>query len=903
MIKNFIKILFLILALQTIKISADEIKVNYYLDGELSLEIDAYYEIGSDVYPNIEGYEFKNKTYINGEINLYYETKKIKIIINGNGGLYNGLEEVVIGEINYGEEYLHNPLIINEYIFEKEDYILIKYESSFKKTITAYEDIYYYAKWQKQNIVYKFYIGSSFYEINQHLNNFINFPIINDLDAYEFLYFVDSENNIYDNNYVIENSNEKVLYAKFSNMKNVINITDTSISFDLVNDESISIMLDDIFQEGEVFNNKVIFNNLEPDTLYTFKIENKRVDLKTKEALLNKTFGYIKEGFVNLLLNKEYDYYFEDQKIIEDTYKYPVSIEPNITYKAKDSEQINQLTSLNVTFLNVLDNVNTSLKGNDLTINFPTFNNFILVSDGEFSFYNTNETKLEGVSLNSKYYVIVNEGSDYFYKEISLIKPNINYDVSNTEITIYNSGAHTVKFDEFESSLQEITISDLTKDTLYSFNLIVSEDEVYKYYFYTTNLKELSLEDLEIELYDNKIVLNNVYDDFAYALIESGSNGELSWVDKVSNKMTFNFLSANSSYDLYIQDYKKDKVLLGTLKTTKVLKENVITPLDKVIIKEVLESSVKIVNNLLYEFSVDEINWFNSEEETLIITNLEEYTKYYIYIRFRETNLEESSKGILGGSFKTLVKYPSLASFKDLEYDFKSISFSLLPGYNYYFNDELVSVNDFYITNLEANSTHILKVVRISDNEEFIKEITLKTVSNLTNEEKEVVILKTYETLKITNNKTNFKYILKDKNDHVVKEVEGTNEVYFSNLKSNTTYKLFILKEATLDVYYYEEYVLDIYLPKDMSALLVGYLRQYNIKQTKKVTNLINEYQEKSYEVLNKEEFDLLYNKATNELSKINKGRRTIIISSFSSGILVILISGYLVFFRKKVKK
>src|SRR5690554_3552620 len=104
------------------KIKANfEYKINYYFNNKLS-DNSYYYEQDSKNYPVFEGFTFKDEVIKDKTINLYYETKEINIIINGNGGHYNGLEEITVKTIKYGETYVHNPLEINKYIFTKEGY-------------------------------------------------------------------------------------------------------------------------------------------------------------------------------------------------------------------------------------------------------------------------------------------------------------------------------------------------------------------------------------------------------------------------------------------------------------------------------------------------------------------------------------------------------------------------------------------------------------------------------------------------------------------------------------------------------------------------------------------------------------------------------------------------------------
>lgn len=885
------------------KIKANfEYKINYYFNNELS-DNSYYYEQDSKNYPVFEGFTFKDEVIKDKTINLYYETKEINIIINGNGGHYNGLEEITVKTIKYGETYVHNPLEINKYIFTKEGYNLETYERSFDRVIEAKEDIIYYAKWNREKIDYKFIINNDEVIVQQRKNDFINLPLFT--TTKEFLGFYDENNNKYEPDYIISDNKNLNLYAKFKNDLDYITYNN-EIIFRTLDEQKWQIKNNDSYLNGEFRNGYIIFKNLESNTNYQFKNnENKLITIKTNQNNFEKSHFFVNiDHKPHIVNNKYYIYYNQNNKVItEELFIYS----EYITYEKRYFDDTPKLLQLS-------DLIDTT----QFSEQFQFYNGIIELTDyefediflinGNYEIISNNKIKIVDVKVNETYYFIIINNNQYYYIKFILDDLDFKLEINNNNVEIINNSGYSYLFDGITYSDLNRVIENLSEHDLYKIEYNNKGIIFYKY-FYTNNFNNnLTIDDLTLVLSDNKITINSIYPNYEYGLISEGESiFNMTWNDTNGNIMEFNNLKPANNYQLYVRSKSGYLHSVGIITTTKLSQDKVIPPKPEISFLEILENKIIFKNNFENEYSIDNLNWYSSDDDELEINNLDSYHNYNIYTRKKETESSSHSIAVLVGKIETLADKPSLDSIKNLNYDYKKINFTLIEGYNYYFNNELIETTEFSIDNLEENSSHLIKVERISDNLIYEYMLRLKIISKLDNEDKTVVYSKTSEYILIENSKENFTYIIKS-NEDIVKTIKGNTKELIIYLESNFNYSIYILKDSDENNFYLEEYLVSIYIPPNLGKMIKEYLINNKFNNEESILKLINEQISKSYLVNNKDEFDSLYNnsvvkidQAIEQLIKSENIKRIITVSVISLVVISSIVAIYLKR-RKKVK-
>lgn len=807
-----------------------EYEINFYFDNNIS-KTSYFYEVGSKNYPLFEGYTFKDEITIENAINLYYETTKIKVIINGNGGLFDGEEEIIIKEIDYGETYLHNPVEINKHIFKKDGYILESYEKNFDRSIEAKEDIIYYAKWQRENTDYQFIVNNQIILVSQRLANYIDLPIIT--TTKNFLGFYDSDNNLYNSDYIITDLEPITLYAKFSEEIDFI-INSNLIAVPRLNNENWVLLDNEKEILGEDINNYFVFRDLTKNTTYTFKntTNNQLKTVHTKETDFKEHQGFQYQNEVYIINNSYYEYYDENGLISFSEFLF----NQEIKYRIKFSN--NELKELTLEDLLIIT---------DLNIDIKVYNNEVLIQNNSGFKYSFN-----GIEYNDLDNIITN------------LKENQLYYI------------------EFENN-----------------------DIKLKKYFYTNELiKTIAKEDFNYTITDKQITINDPYLNYEYGVILSnGLLTNINWQSINDNKINFNNLLANTKYDLYVRNSLGEISLVGSINTNKKNSESVIPPKPIVEVLKITENSIILKNDTKIEYSTDQINWFSSNNNEIVFSKLSSYNNYPIYLRMKENEKDMASNLVLANYLKTLAKVPDLDAFINLFYDFEQISFSLKAGYAYYFNNELITENTFKVNGLPYNSTHELKVIRVSDGKTFIENLKLKTTSNLEEYEKNVLIRKDNTGISILESNPNFKYILKlDKK--IVEEIDGNNKDIIFNVSSNKTYQLYVLKASNKEFVYLEEYIGNIYLPKDLSILLNDYISSSKYQNISTIKDIILEKTIEAYSLNDESSFNELYESAKllidDTIINLNsiKNKRVIVI--VTSVLATISINTFILIYKKR---
>ena len=284
------------------------------------------------------------------------------------------------------------------------------------------------------------------------------------------------------------------------------------------------------------------------------------------------------------------------------------------------------------------------------------------------------------------------------------------------------------------------------------------------------------------------------------------------------------------------------------------------------------ENNISFNSDNIFEYSIDKVNWFSKSDGKIIFSNLYPNTYYMIYARIKETDLKLPSNIVYINYIKTFNNKPSKDLIMDLNITDKSFSFNLNKEYDYFFNDNLITDNTFYIDNLDNNLSYKVSILRKDDDLKYDFYIYLKGLKYYDEDVENIVITRNINSLNIKNIKNNLKYILKDSNFKTIYSYVGDKDINFTNLNYDSYYNLFMQLIEDENNIYPEEQVLKIYIPYNFEDKINEFLIDKKIISNFLIKNKITENKNTilSNSCLDKIDIDLLYKDTVNYIKFYN---------------------------------
>lgn len=897
-------------------------------------EKDVYYnpKLDEDTYPTFEGYDFKKEEIDNNIYKLYYDIKIITITIDGNGGTINGEESIILKK-KYNEKFIYYKDLYNKgYEIKKENYNFLKINND---EFYVKKDITLYIIWKPVEIIYDFIYNAKTYEVIQKYGEQIKFPSIieRDLDN-DFIcwYIKDNDKSNVLNYSIIEDNFKKKVYAlqkkdflsyNITNnivfLKNLENIEyslvkdgdpdnfsslnyfniefniDYNLSIKIDNeviyisklnfkdyDYKIIINNDNLILEPIYNINKVLIDNeelsLDDSNNYTYKINNNKIlNIVINESSFNLDLSNINldeiktHYFISNLgfLSKPNYIYYKNGEEIEANNLFIEKIEGlNFEYNIENKVYIlDKIQYINLNYNSQILDLNNDIDNNYLIKNIN--NIYEIYSNNEYDKF-TNNINYE-LDYSKEYYIISVSDEGYNYVNYSLKFNDFNIYSYGNKVIINNENNYNIYFeDSFYGSNQNILLENLEKNKLYFFKFNKNSSSLFIYYFYTSEFND-NFDNLEIYTGYNFIKLKNI--DFSNEYFLKENTTERYGFGLYNNYLFFDNLNPNTYYDLYVKTPNgNEKLIKENINTSKIPSNKAGLPQKIVVVNEVFDDKIIISCNALYEYSLDNINWKYSDNDILEFNNLDPNTMYIIYVRTKETDFAEASNSIIGFEFLTLYDKPSMDCLINLIYTNNMISFGTKKGYIYYFNNNKINTENFIANNLDNGLKYEIKVERISDNIAEIITINLYPTTYLDSNEKNIEYEKNYNNLIINNSKQIFTYILYDDSYENKIKFKGTgDDISFNNLKNNSYYNLYILKDndIDLDLYYEEEFISEYYIPCDYYTEIKNSLEDKNLMGENLYNKFIEKYSEDFDSVKNNEEYNLLLQQVIKEVSYI----------------------------------
>lgn len=832
---------FLIISFQEVKAN---LKIEYYFQEDetyvLNPNIDVYYNptLNIDTYPEFSGYVFARIENDNGVYKLYYDIKTYDIIINGNGGLTSsGENQKVIAKVKHGEIFKFNSLDYKD-LFSYDGYELIDFKRNFKSKITVTDDVIINCIWQP-NITYKFIINGKEYAVSQIKGKSIVFPNIGYND--NFIGWFDEEQ-IVDVDAQVEKEN-KTLYGKY--LYDFIDTRDDKI---IVNKNSLFTEIK-LYQNGEEIlgseeDNKIVFSSLNKEE---YKLQIKFGE-EIWEIVITTSSNNIVFAYQNkLIYNSQYQYLLDGQEVM------PI----NGLIDKVDGITVTSDDNIISEYQEVLsrENLISAISSHAIRVKKEGISKYYFYSDCDDVVESEEYIYFYGLNPDTKYYFIYQlENDENFYLTL-FTTLNFNIDVFNKKIVLHDAKTYKIQLGEktyTPDANDSIIISSLEPEQEYQLKINHNGFD----YVIRIKTNDLLSDFIDYKTYQvgyNYIKLEDLPQGYKYYLLNEGYN-------PINGELAIYNLTPNTNYTLFcvpINAIQKNETLFLEFKTLKI-PQNKIEVLDKkVSFYEIEDTYVTFKNNSLYEYSVNQKNWYSDTEEKITITNIMANTSYILYSRLKETEQQEASKIVIVGEFSTKVLYPTYESFVNLEYTDTSLSFEMLPGYKYYFNNEeiILSTMVFKIDDLWGIKTCTLKVERIIDLASYEVEISLRELNSLSEKEKKIEYTKTYASLTIANSQSNFTYYLYLDNVLVATQKGNNTDLLFTGLNSHNIYEVRIKKDSDEIYFYQEEKVENIYIPGDIVNEINIYLKAKGKTKTQSVLELIEEYTEIINETKSEEEY------------------------------------------------